>query len=488
MFKSLFFKYILVFIVIMLFCFSMLTAITVNVVNSYAADTKAEIIQNEAEAVSIYLESCLYGEKGIGFSEYIDRNSESLSAVVGAMVSSSDGIVILFADTDGKIVFSADTNGSKPVSGVTLKLELLEKLDGGEVTEIDGIEGVFDDEHLSVASTVDVDGAKLGSIVVCASSFSVDHLIDTMSKTVFMSCIWVLFAAMIAVYLITERIVSPLRDMSRAVKSFANGDYSVRVPVRGRDEVANLAESFNHMAESIESSEKMRNTFMANVSHDLRTPMTTIAGFIDGILDGAIPKEKHEYYLGIIAAEVRRLSRLVSRLLDISRIQAGDRKFSKKPFDVCEMGRQILFSFEQKIDEKQLEVEFDCEDDNMYACADSDAIHQILYNLCDNAVKFSKEGGLLRFAVHRTDDGKKLTVEVYNEGAGIPEEDLPFVFERFYKSDKSRGLDKSGVGLGLFIAKTIIEAHREKIWVESEQGKYCRFVFTLERVGGKDEV
>ena len=124
----------------------------------------------------------------------------------------------------------------------------------------------------------------------------------------------------------------------------------------------------------------------------------------------------------------------------------------------------------------------------MYACADSDAIHQILYNLCDNAVKFSKEGGLLRFAVHRTDDGKKLTVEVYNEGAGIPEEDLPFVFERFYKSDKSRGLDKSGVGLGLFIAKTIIEAHREKIRVESEQGKYCRFVFTLERVGGKDEV
>ena len=293
---------------------------------------------------------------------------------------------------------------------------------------------------------------------------------------------------MIAVYLITERIVSPLRDMSRAVKSFANGDYSVRVPVRGRDEVANLADSFNHMAESIESSEKMRNTFMANVSHDLRTPMTTIAGFIDGILDGAIPKEKHEYYLGIIATEVRRLSRLVSQLLDISRIQAGDRKFNKKPFDDCEMGRQILFTFEQKIDEKKLDVEFDCDDDNMYANADSDAIHQILYNLCDNAVKFSKEGGLLRFSAHRSDEGKKLTVEVYNEGAGIPAEDVPFVFERFYKSDKSRGLDKSGVGLGLFIAKTIIEAHREKIWVESEQGKYCRFVFTLERVGGKDEI
>lgn len=472
----------------MLFCFSMLTAITVNVVNDYSSDTKAEIIENEAEAVSIYFESCLYREEGIGFVEYIGQNRESLSAVVGAMVSSSDGIVILFVDTHGKVVFVSDSDGSKPINGVTLDPSLLEKLEGGEMTEIDGIEGLFDDKHLSVSSGVDVDGVRLGSIVVCASSFSVDHLIDTMSKTVFMSCIWVLFAAMIAVYLITERIVSPLRDMSRAVKSFANGDYSVRVPVRGRDEVANLADSFNHMAESIESSEKMRNTFMANVSHDLRTPMTTIAGFIDGILDGAIPKEKHEYYLGIIATEVRRLSRLVSQLLDISRIQAGDRKFNKKPFDVCEMGRQILFTFEQKIDEKKLDVEFDCDDDNMYANADSDAIHQILYNLCDNAVKFSKEGGLLRFSAHRSDEGKKLTVEVYNEGAGIPAEDVPFVFERFYKSDKSRGLDKSGVGLGLFIAKTIIEAHREKIWVESEQGKYCRFVFTLERVGGKDEI
>ena len=171
----------------------------------------------------------------------------------------------------------------------------------------------------------------------------------------------IMIAALIAVYFISEMVIGPLKNMSRAAKSFAAGRFDVRVPVRGSDEVAELAVAFNNMAESLANLENMRNTFMANVSHDLRTPMTTIAGFIDGIVAGAIPPDKHEYYLGIIASEVRRLSRLVASLLDISRMQAGDRKFSMSRFDICEMTRQILISFEQKIDAKRLEVEFECE-------------------------------------------------------------------------------------------------------------------------------
>jgi len=235
------------------------------------------------------------------------------------------------------------------------------------------------------------------------------------------------------------------------------------------------------MAESLENLETMRNTFVANVSHDLRTPMTTITGFIDGILAGAIPPDKHEYYLGIISTEVKRLSRLVASLLDISRMQAGDRKFTLAPFDICEMARQIIISFEQKIDQKRLEIEFECDQDNITVNADRDAIYQILYNICDNAVKFSIEGGVLRITLIHYKE-KKILVSVYNEGQGIPPEDLPFVFERFYKSDKSRGLDKSGVGLGLFISKTIINAHHQEMWVKSKYGKNCEFCFTLEEV------
>ncbi len=252
----------------------------------------------------------------------------------------------------------------------------------------------------------------------------------------------------------------------------------MRVPVKGRDEVAELAVAFNNMAESLNNYDTMRNTFMSNVSHDLRTPMTSISGFIDGILDGVIPPEKHEYYLGLVSAEVKRLSRLVSTLLDISRIQAGERKFTMTGFDICEMGRQILISFEQKIDEKHLDVSFLCDEEKLLVTADRDAIYQILYNLCDNAVKFSAEGGALRIEIRRQKN-RKVLISVYNEGQGISPADIPYVFDRFYKSDKSRGLNKSGVGLGLFIAKTIVEAHREKIWVESEYGKDCCFNFTL---------
>jgi signal transduction histidine kinase len=242
--------------------------------------------------------------------------------------------------------------------------------------------------------------------------------------------------------------------------------------------VAELATAFNHMAESLNNYDEMRNTFMSNVSHDLRTPMTSISGFIDGILDGVIPPEKHEYYLQLVSTEVKRLSRLVASLLDLSRIQAGERKFSMAPFDVCEMGREILISFENKINEKQLDVSFECDEDKMSVLADRDAIYQVFYNLCDNAVKFSSEGGLLRISLRKLKN-RKILVSVYNEGQGISEEDLPRVFDRFYKSDKSRGLNKSGVGLGLFISKTITEAHGEKIWADSELGRYCCFNFTL---------
>ena len=305
-------------------------------------------------------------------------------------------------------------------------------------------------------------------------------MVEQLSDTVMTAALLVLLASLIAAYFISERITGPLREMSNAVKRFASGKFDVRVRVRGKDEVADLAIAFNEMAVSLENLEQMRSSFVANVSHDLRTPMTTIAGFIDGIRDGVIPKEEQEHYLEVISGEVRRLSRLVSSLLDLSRIQAGERKFVMKPFDICEMARIILISFEKQIDEKHLDVAFECDEDRIAVSADHDAIYQVFYNICHNAVKFSNDGGTFRIRITNAKD-KKVQVSVYNDGQGIPAEDVPFVFERFYKSDKSRGLDKSGIGLGLYISKTIISAHGERIWVTSELGHGCEFSFTLSR-------
>jgi len=237
--------------------------------------------------------------------------------------------------------------------------------------------------------------------------------------------------------------------------------------------------AFNNMASSLERNEETRRTFLANVSHDMRTPMTTIGGFIDAILDGTIPEDQQEHYLKIVSSEIKRLSRLVSTLLDISKIQAGERKFTMEPFDICELSRQIIISLEQRLTDKNLDVEFECDDEKMIAVADRDAIYQVLYNICDNGVKFSNEGGKYKISVKDSD--KKILVSVYNEGDGIPKEDLPYVFDRFYKSDKSRGLDKTGVGLGMFISRTIMEAHGENITVRSKQGEFCEFTITLKK-------
>jgi signal transduction histidine kinase len=211
--------------------------------------------------------------------------------------------------------------------------------------------------------------------------------------------------------------------------------------------------------------------------------MTSISGFIDGILDGAIPPEKHKYYLGVIGQEVRRLSRLVSQLLDISRMEAGNRKFEKTPFDINEMAMFILLSFESRIEQKSLDVEVKVPDGKLYVYSDKDAINQVIYNICENAVKFSNDGGKYRLTV--SDEGSFVRVSVYNEGIGIAPEDLPHIFDRFYKSDKSRGLDKSGVGLGLYICSTIMSHLGEKIYVESEYGKYCCFVAEITKYKGK---
>jgi signal transduction histidine kinase len=309
-----------------------------------------------------------------------------------------------------------------------------------------------------------------------SSTVGEDNLVSHTRRAVITSSIWVMLAAVIAAYFITERIIHPLRTMTGAAKKFAKGDFSARVTVYGHDEVSELAAAFNNMAESLDNLEKMRNSFLANISHDLRTPMTTIAGFIDGINSGAIPPEKHEYYLGVISAEVHRLSRLVSQILDVSRLESGERKFNFTDFDVAEMARIILISFESKIDEKRLDIEFESDSDEMCANADKDAIYQVLYNLCHNAIKFSREGGKLRISLVR--EGGKIKVTVFDEGQSLNDEDKKMVFERFYKSDKSRGLDRTAAGLGLYICKTIIDAHGENIGVESSEGE-CEFYFTV---------
>ena len=481
--KSIFAKYIITFVVIILVIFFMMMSITVALINNYSESMQTEIAKSAAKSAESYIELRYEYSDKTSFADFINDYEVDIKQIVTSVAENCEGVSLVLTDADGKMILYAtgerfglfDTDQFLPESS-------LAELKNAKSVKITGKLGsMFDNSNISYAVPVISDNLFKGSVVAISSSNSVIKVIDTMVNAIVISSLWVMFAALIAVYFITEMITGPLRQMSRAAKKMAVGKFDTRIPVRGKDEVAELAASFNHMADSLENLETMRNTFMANVSHDLRTPMTTISGFIDNILVGAIPPEEQPYYLGIIKEEVRRLSRLVSSLLDISRLQAGDRKLTMSSFDICETARLILISFEQAIDEKKLDVDFVCDEERIFVNADRDAIYQVLYNVCDNAVKFSRVGGKYRIKIEQLEVNKqkKVEISVYNQGEGIAEEDIPYVFERFYKADKSRGVDKKGVGLGMFISKTIIEAHGEEIRVQSKKDEFCEFIFTL---------
>ena len=478
-FKTSFSKYLTAFVIIIFVSFTILSGIITSMIRTFILDDTEEKLAHTGEVIV----ELIYR---VGVEEF-PQNVDKISVILDTIVNFDTQLEVMIADDRGRILHSTvnsdmdtEVNPERILGSIKISdFKREPKDDGSEKLVHHGdLRGYLPEQSLVYAATVERNGAIAGYVMTLSSTVKEDSLVGITRRVVINSSILVMLAAVIAAYFITERIVHPLRNMTSAAKKFAKGDFSARVTVYGHDEVAELGRAFNNMADSLESLEKMRNSFLANISHDLRTPMTTIAGFIDGINSGAIPPEKHEYYLGVISAEVHRLSRLVSQILDVSRLESGERKFNFTDFDVAEVARLILISFEQKIEDKHLDVEFEAEQDFMFVNADKDAIYQVLYNLCHNAIKFSREGGKFRISISRVAIGK-IRVAVYDEGQSISEEDSKMVFDRFYKTDKSRGLDKSGVGLGLYISKTIIDAHGEFIGVNSVEGESCEFYFTL---------
>ena len=283
--------------------------------------------------------------------------------------------------------------------------------------------------------------------------------------------------AFVVVGLFSYRLVKPLRQMSAAAKSFGDGDFSIRVPVTSNDEIGQLATAFNNMADSLSGSESMNRSFVANVSHELKTPMTTIAGFIDGILDGTIPPERQSHYLHIVSDEVKRLSRLVRTMLNLSRIDNGELKLRPNDFDISETVLSTVLTFEKSIDEKKIDIRGLDTLQPMQVHGDEDLLHQVVYNLIENAVKFTNTEGYISFNV--SDSIDRIVVTIENSGSGIQSDELPLVFEKFYKTDKSRSQDKNGMGLGLYLVRTIIKLHGGDISVSSVVNEYTRFSFYI---------
>ena len=282
---------------------------------------------------------------------------------------------------------------------------------------------------------------------------------------------------LVAIFIMTYRLTRPLKSMSEAAKAMSKGDFSKRVPVTSDDEIGELAASFNMMTNSLSRLESMRRSFVGNVSHELKTPMTTIGGFIDGILDGTIKPEQQEYYLNIVSQEIKRLSRLVNGMLSVTRLESGEAELKPDKFDFYELLCTIMIGQEQRINKRGLVVSGLDSMESLTVCADKDLIYQVVYNLVDNAIKFVDDGG--QITVGLAADSENMVFTITNTGKGIPEKELPFVFERFYKGDKSRSHVKNSTGLGLYLAKTIVSAHKGKISVTSKEEQFTTFKVIL---------
>ncbi len=350
-------------------------------------------------------------------------------------------------------------------------------------TGIGNLGGVYSEKVTTVGVPIKIGEENVvGAVFASAEMPYMSGLFAEFFRFFAFSSLLVLLLSFVTIYFMTARLVRPIKKMSNVAKQFAKGDFDERIAIDedSEEEIAELATAFNNMAYSLKHLEEIRSSFVANVSHDLRTPMTTISGFVDGILDGTIPKEKEEYYLKIVSDETKRLARLTRTLLALSKIQDGQMKMIKAPFDICDLTGRIVVGFEQRISEKNIFIDIKFSKDTIRVLADYDSMYQVMYNLIDNAVKFCNQGGKITVEIREEKD-KKVFISVKNTGAGIAEKDIPMVFDRFYKGDKSRSEDKGGSGLGLYIVKTIITAHDQEIKVRSAQNEYCEFYFTLAR-------
>lgn len=481
MFKSSFTKYLTALTIIIMLGFTMLSGIIISIIRAHGRREKEERLEIASDIISEHLETADIDD----FQSYIKLAFEDDMDALFPLLNIDYDLNVLITDATGAILLSTFwANNGENSSDTTLESveidDFRQKIneDGEHVLVYEGVlSGISDEKSVVCGTAVEIGGKTEGYVFALSSLVSEDALIGVTRRAVINGSIWVMMAALVAAYFITDRIVHPLKSMTVAAKKFAKGDFAERIVVKGVDEVAELGAAFNNMAQSLDNLEKMRNTFLASVSHDLRTPMTTISGFIDGITSGAIPPEQHNHYLGVIQSEVHRLSRLVSQMLDVSRLDSGDRKFAFKNYNIAEQTRLLLLSFEQKIEAKRLDAEFYSDDDDMYAYADEDAIHQVIYNLCHNALKFSDDNGKFVINLKHTAD-KKIRVSVYDDGQRMTDEDVSRIFDRFYKTDKSRGLDKDGVGLGLYICKSIVDAHKGEIGVNVLE-KGCEFWFTV---------
>ena len=470
--KTAFSRTLMTFAVIMLAALLLLGFALQLLVRDYLQDRSMESLRNDS-AIIADVAAAFYAETSLSDEDFL------INLSIVANVSDTDAVI---CDGAGRLLLCSHSPLGCEHQGMELDSQYLEQVYAVEYLSGTGmIGGLYEDVRYVVSRAIrDEAGTPLGMVIVSTPMTGTLAVMKGLSDIFLVVGVVTVLIAVVVTFIYVRKSSSPLRELAKAANAFGHGELTARVRVKdtSSEELRELAIAFNNMAASLEQSENRRKDFVANVSHELKTPMTTIGGYIDGILDGTIPIEQQEKYLRTVSEETKRLSRLVRSMLDISRLQeqGGIPEQSKTRFEVAELVGRVLIAQEGRINEKDIAVEVDLPELPVYTFASEDHMTQVLYNLVDNAIKFCPRLGKL--GVSARTGGKKVYITVSNDGPTIPPKELPLLFERFHKMDRSRSEDREGWGLGLYIVKTIVGSHGENISVTSENGKTA-FTFTL---------
>lgn len=467
-------------------CFTLIGASLTAFAGSYQYKQTSTLLSENANNVAQSASDLLSG----GFITMYGDGGSSIAMLCSSleMISTAIDADVFICDTTGHIIMCRDLFVNGEVVGgyctyhdnLVMTREVSNGAYNGSFVTVSTLDGQFPELHYIAGEPVKVSGVTVATVFATAPV--TNSILSFVWPIIQLFCVSVALAlifAAITIYRTARSITRPLKLMAAATKSYAKGDFSPRIDISGNDEIGQLANAFNTMANSLAQLEDSRRSFVANVSHELKTPMTTIGGFIDGLLDGTIPPSESEHYLKIVSDEVKRLSRIVVSMLNLSKIEEGQLELTFKAVSLSDMVLSALLSFEKKINDGRIDIRGLDTLGSYFVRADSDMLSQVVYNLVDNAVKFTPVGGYIR--VFAEEDGDFIRATVTNSGAGIAADELEKIFERFYKVDKSRSYDVKSTGLGLYIVKSIIELHGGTISVDSVENNYTSFTFRLPR-------
>lgn len=471
--KTLYLKLILAYIIFGLFGFVVVATFVSNMIMDHLKKEEADSLYREATLIANTYAVDLY------------RNEVSLEAVkmqLDALDTYLDATLWII-NPSGRMIL--DSSSPVDVENEVVIENFDSTVTSGSNYVVGNFFQTFNENMLSVFAPITADYKVKGYVVIHKPISSIQASANSMLTISYLMLVILFLLSLIILIFFTEIVYIPLRKITEATEQYASGNMHYEFTVESEDEMGYLAASLSYMASEIARAEDDQKKFVANVSHDFRSPLTSIKGYLEAMIDGTIPPEMYEKYLSIVLNETERLTKLTNSLLTLNNLNTKGIMLNKSDFDINSVIRSVAASFEGTCRERTIAIELVLTGDEMYVFADVDKIQQVLYNLLDNAIKFSHHDSIIK--METTERHNKIFVSVKDSGIGIPKDDLKLIWDRFYKSDSSRGKDKKGTGLGLSITKEIIRSHGENINVISTEGVGTEFIFSLPKSDVEDD-